>query len=114
MSYTYGTSKLAVQTKLFICLHVCPQTGKNLSNSSLFNLMSQVWKTLKTAETSLMDMINQKDYDVSAKFQDDNQPPKSPHEYVKKRSDRLETEAYYITVRLLKHVLYMTNKHCNA
>jgi len=72
--------------------------------------LTQVWKTLKTAETSLMDMINQKDYDVSAKFQDDNQPPKSPHEYVKKRSDRLETEAYYIIVSHRLLVTFLPSK----
>ncbi len=53
---------------------------------------------METAEKSLMDMINVKDYDVSNKFQDDNQPPKSPIEYHKKRSDRMETETFYITV----------------
>jgi hypothetical protein len=59
----------------------------------------QIWKSLETADKSLMEMINQKDYDVTSFFQEEKQPPKSPHEYVKKRSDRLETEAYYVTVK---------------
>ena len=45
-----------------------------------------------------MDMINRKDYDMSSHFEEEKQPPKSPHEHAKKRSDRLETEAYYLEV----------------
>lgn len=58
----------------------------------------QIWKTIETADKSLMLMIDQKDYDVTTLFQELQQPPKSPHEYVKKRSDRLETEAFYVEV----------------
>ena len=47
-----------------------------------------------------MEIINQKDYDVSALFSDDQQPPKSPHEHYKQRSDRVETEAFYIDVSI--------------
>ncbi|ELU00651.1 hypothetical protein CAPTEDRAFT_225880 [Capitella teleta] len=57
----------------------------------------EIWKSLETADKSLMEMINQKDYDVTTLFQEEKQPPKSPHVYGKKRSDRLETEAYYVT-----------------
>ena len=57
-----------------------------------------MWKTLETADKSLLDMINQKDYNVTELFQEEKHPPKSPHEYVKRRSDRLETEAYYVQV----------------
>ena len=45
-----------------------------------------------------MEMISQKDFDVAELFTEENRPPKSPHEYAKKRSDRLETEAFYLKV----------------
>ena len=60
---------------------------------------NEIWKTLETAEKSLMEMLNVKDYDVSALFAEEKLPPKSPIEFAKKRSDRLETEAFYVDVR---------------
>ncbi|XP_064605017.1 SLIT-ROBO Rho GTPase-activating protein 3-like isoform X2 [Liolophura sinensis] len=56
----------------------------------------EIWKTLETAENTLMDMINVRDYEVSNFFRDDNIPPKSPHEAAKKRSDKMETESFYL------------------
>ena len=42
-------------------------------------------------------MVTTKDWDVSAKFQvEENLPPKSPIEFQKIRSDRIEREAFYI------------------
>ena len=61
--------------------------------------IAQDWKSIETVEKSFIEIINQKDYDVSAMFFDENKPPKSPHEHYKKRSDRMETEGYYIQVR---------------
>ena len=61
----------------------------------------EVWKTLETAEKSLLDMINQKDFDVTSLFQEERGPPKSPHEYMRVRSGRLETEAFYLDVSFL-------------
>ena len=61
-------------------------------------LCFQLWKTLETAEKSLLDMINQKDYDLTTLFNEDRPPPRSPIEHAKKRSDRMETEAFYIQV----------------
>lgn len=54
---------------------------------------------METAENTLMDMINVRDYEVSNFFRDDNIPPKSPHEAAKKRSDKMETESFYLSVR---------------
>ena len=68
----------------------------------------EVWKTLETAEKSLMIMINQKDYDVGELFTEDQRPPKSPHEHAKKRSDRLETEAFYLKVKSLNLIVHET------
>lgn len=70
----------------------------------------EVWKTLETAEKSLMDMISVKDYDVTPLFaasggDDDKFPPPAPPPklpeaaMLKMRSDRQETEDFYLTVR---------------
>ena len=73
-----------------------------------------MWKTLETAEKSLMEMLNQKDYDVSEQFNEEHKPPKSPHEQFKKRSDRLETEAFYIEVsHQASQPDYYTNITCS-
>ena len=40
-------------------------------------------------------MLDSKDYDTTPLFQEEIKAPKSPLEYQKKRSDRLETEAFY-------------------
>lgn len=70
----------------------------------------EVWKTLETAESSLMEMISAKDYDVTALFaasgaDDDKFPPPAPPPklpeaaLLKLRSDRQETEDFYLNVR---------------
>ncbi|KAJ8302227.1 hypothetical protein KUTeg_021214 [Tegillarca granosa] len=56
----------------------------------------ETWKTLEATEKSLNEKINTNDYDVSSFFVDENQPPKSPHEFAKRRGDRLELEQFYI------------------
>ena len=72
----------------------------------------EVWKTLETAESSLMDMISAKDYDVSTLFaasgDDDSklpflsiskaEAPKSEAVVAKLRADRQETEDFYLSV----------------
>jgi len=45
-----------------------------------------------------MEMINVKDYDVSILFTEERHQQKSSLEKAKKRSDRFETEDYYLTV----------------
>ncbi|XP_030756157.1 SLIT-ROBO Rho GTPase-activating protein 1-like isoform X2 [Sitophilus oryzae] len=59
----------------------------------------EVWKTLETAETTLLDMLSAKDYDCSGYFGDNAQPLSKPPETVsiKARSDRQETEEFYLT-----------------
>lgn len=52
-----------------------------------------------------MEMLNKKDYDVTPLFQEERQPPRSPLEYGKIRADRLETEAFYLTVRNVLDVI---------
>lgn len=56
----------------------------------------EIWKTLETTEKTLVDMIQVKDYDITKYFVEDTVPPRSPHEAAKHRSDRIETESYYL------------------
>ncbi|KAJ9584196.1 hypothetical protein L9F63_021460, partial [Diploptera punctata] len=59
----------------------------------------EVWKTLETAETTLLDMLNAKDYDCSGYFGEGAVPAHKPPETVsiKLRADRQETEEFYLT-----------------
>lgn len=59
----------------------------------------EVWKTLETTESSLLDMVNAKDYDCSGYFGENatsaNKPPETVS--IKLRADRQETEDFYLT-----------------
>ncbi|XP_044764858.1 SLIT-ROBO Rho GTPase-activating protein 1-like isoform X3 [Coccinella septempunctata] len=59
----------------------------------------EVWKTLETAEFTLLEMLNAKDYDCSGYFGDNAVPTNKPPETLsmKQRSDRQETEEFYLT-----------------
>lgn len=60
----------------------------------------EVWKTLETAETTLLEMLSAKDYDCSGYFGENAVPASKPPETVsiKLRADRQETEEFYLTV----------------
>ncbi|XP_076448200.1 SLIT-ROBO Rho GTPase-activating protein 1-like isoform X3 [Babylonia areolata] len=70
-------------------------------NDRLGNLKvenDEIWKSLETTEKTLVDMIQVKDYEITKFFSDDSgAPPRSPHEAAKYRSDRMETETYYLS-----------------
>ncbi|CAH1103499.1 unnamed protein product [Psylliodes chrysocephalus] len=59
----------------------------------------EVWKTLETAESTLLEMLCAKDYDCSSYFGDNSIPASKPPETVsiKLRADRQETEEFYLT-----------------
>ncbi|KAJ8674031.1 hypothetical protein QAD02_005293 [Eretmocerus hayati] len=59
----------------------------------------EVWKTLETAEASLLEMLSVKDYDCSKYFGDNAVPTSKPPETVqiKLRADRQETEEFYLS-----------------
>ncbi|KAF7287489.1 SLIT-ROBO Rho GTPase-activating protein 1-like isoform X2 [Rhynchophorus ferrugineus] len=67
--------------------------------TSLRTESEEVWKTLETAETTLLDMLSAKDYDCSGYFGENAQLLSKPPESVsmKARSDRQETEDFYLT-----------------
>ncbi|XP_014215653.1 SLIT-ROBO Rho GTPase-activating protein 1-like isoform X1 [Copidosoma floridanum] len=58
----------------------------------------EVWKTLETAETSLLEMLTAKDYDCSRYFGENAVTSSKPPETVqiKLRADRQETEEFYL------------------
>ncbi|XP_075216171.1 SLIT-ROBO Rho GTPase-activating protein 1-like isoform X2 [Lycorma delicatula] len=62
----------------------------------------EVWKTLETAESTLLDMLTAKDYDCSGYFGENavpavptSKPPETVS--IKLRADRHETEEFYLT-----------------
>jgi hypothetical protein len=58
--------------------------------------VAQIWKTLETTDNALLETITREDYDVTTYFQEEQQVPKSPMD--KQRTDRLETEKFYLAV----------------
>ncbi|XP_076665482.1 SLIT-ROBO Rho GTPase-activating protein 1 isoform X3 [Andrena cerasifolii] len=67
--------------------------------TSLRTESEEVWKTLETAEASLLEMLTAKDYDCSRYFGDNAMPTsRSPETLqIKLRADRQETEEFYLT-----------------
>lgn len=68
--------------------------------TSLRTESEEVWKTLETAESTLLEMLNAKDYDCSGYFGENAVPACKPPETVsiKLRADRQETEEFYLSV----------------
>lgn len=69
--------------------------------TSLKTESEETWKTIETAEKTLMEMINQRDYDCAHYFIDepraDNKQPESM--LIKMKADRQETEDFYLGVK---------------
>ncbi|ESO99728.1 hypothetical protein LOTGIDRAFT_141691, partial [Lottia gigantea] len=57
----------------------------------------EIWKTLELTEKALVDASQDKDYDITKCFIEDNPPVKSPQESAKQKADMLETESYYLS-----------------
>ncbi|MCL4124875.1 UNVERIFIED_CONTAM: hypothetical protein GTU68_002909, partial [Idotea baltica] len=69
--------------------------------SRLTNLKTESeenWKTIETAEKTLLQMINARDYDIAHYFTDEARPDtKTPEAViVKRKADRQETEEFYL------------------
>lgn len=66
------------------------------------------WKTIETAEKTLLQMINARDYDIAHYFTDEpRQDTKTPEAViVKRKADRQETEEFYLGVRFMVLILY--------
>lgn len=67
--------------------------------TSLRTESEEVWKTLETAESTLLEMLNAKDYDCNVYFGESAVPTSKPPETVlmKLRADRQETEDFYLS-----------------
>ncbi|XP_065165014.1 SLIT-ROBO Rho GTPase-activating protein 1-like isoform X3 [Atheta coriaria] len=67
--------------------------------TSLRTESEEVWKTLETAESTLLEMLNAKDYDCAAYFGEQAVPVSKPLEtaLIKLRADKQETEEFYVT-----------------
>ncbi|XP_076645698.1 SLIT-ROBO Rho GTPase-activating protein 1 isoform X2 [Halictus rubicundus] len=74
-------------------------TQLQLRVTTLRTESEEVWKTLETAEASLLEMLTAKDYDCSRYFGENAVPTSRPPETVqiKLRADRQETEEFYLT-----------------
>nr|XP_018898375.1 PREDICTED: SLIT-ROBO Rho GTPase-activating protein 1-like isoform X2 [Bemisia tabaci] len=74
--------------------------------TSLRTESDEVWKTLETAESTLLDMLTAKDYNCSGYFGENAVPASKPPETfsIKLRADRHETEEFYLT-KLQEYIL---------
>lgn len=72
--------------------------------TSLRTESEEVWKTLETAESTLLEMLTAKDYNCTGYFGENAIPASKPPETVsiKLRADRQETEDFYLTVSLFR------------
>ena len=62
---------------------------------------AEQWKTMETAERSLLTMAGTAELDCRAQFPLNREPPPRPTEtaLAKQRGDQLETAQFYVTVR---------------
>lgn len=73
------------------------QLGQRVSNLRMES--EEIWKTLETAEINLLEILNTKDYDSSSHFGDTTMQTARPDSLTQKlKSDKQETEEFYITV----------------
>ena len=67
------------------------------------------WKTIETAEKTLLEMLNKRDYDVAHYFSDEaakNAELRIPEAgTMKLRADHQETEAFYLNVSHQMHCM---------
>ncbi|KAK9497370.1 hypothetical protein O3M35_004702 [Rhynocoris fuscipes] len=83
---------------------LCADMGTRLSQlesriSTVRAQSDEVWKTLETAEGTLLQMLTIKDYDWSGYFGENASPTSKPPETasLKLRADRHETEEFYLS-----------------
>lgn len=83
---------------------LCSEMEQRLVNlghrvGSLRTESEEIWKTLETAEINLLEILNTKDYDSSSHFGDGTTQSARPDNLtLKQKSDKQETEEFYITV----------------
>ena len=69
--------------------------------ASLKAVTAEQWKTMETAERSLLAMAGAAELDCRAQFTGNREPPPRPTEtaLAKLRGDQMETAQFYVTVR---------------
>lgn len=77
--------------------------------TSLKTESEETWKTIETAEKTLMEMINTRDYDCAHYFVDEPRPDNKQPEsmLIKMKADRQETEDFYLSVSLMILICYI-------
>jgi hypothetical protein len=71
----------------------------------------EIWKSMETAEKTLADMVGCKDYDTTRFFVEEERASlqRDPEAILmKQRSDRKETEDFYLNVRAADHLNIVT------
>jgi len=58
----------------------------------------QLWKTLDTTDSALLERLTIPDVDVASLFQVDKEQPKPTVDVDKQKLERFETEAFYLSV----------------
>jgi len=61
-------------------------------------LLKQLWKTLETTDSALLERLTLPDVDVASLFQVDREQEKPAVDLEKQRLERFETEAFYLNV----------------
>lgn len=76
--------------------------------TSLHTESDEVWKTLATAEKTLLEMLTANDYDCSNYFGEKAIPTSKPPETIsiKLRADKHETEEFYLTVSTTENNIF--------
>lgn len=80
--------------------------------TSLHTESDEVWKTLATAEKTLLEMLTANDYDCRNYFGEKAIPTSKPPETIsiKLRADKHETEEFYLTVSV-NPLVYLRTKN---
>lgn len=75
----------------------------SFKKTDIFFILLQIWKTLETAEKTLLEMLSTKDFDCATLFEEDSanrNGVKQPETLaLKRRADKQETEDFYLNVR---------------
>jgi len=60
--------------------------------------LKQLWKTLETTDSALLERITSLDVDVASLFQVDKEQEKPAVDVEKQRHERFKTESFYLNV----------------
>ncbi|XP_050711110.1 SLIT-ROBO Rho GTPase-activating protein 1-like isoform X7 [Eriocheir sinensis] len=101
---THESSTTTQVNQVVVNRHVQEEMEKRYAHlvsrlTSLKTESEETWKTIETAEKTLMEMINQRDYDCAHYFVDEPRPDNKQPEsmLIKMKADRQETEDFYLS-----------------